>query len=159
MKTEQRSRTASKEKEYGLVAAGASGSWHVSIDETVGGVQQWFAQVEGPKHYLYFEINHVKVVAEILDFFKHHLQRTAGSAPWSQWSEESDALKLGRCSEHSLELLWDRQPADRCFLLVRGEGEFCLRLVLDRGDVQELVGALEQVRQSLCEDGLLESSA
>lgn len=155
MKAEQRSRAAGKEKEYGLVAAGTSGSWHVSIDETVGGAQEWFAQLEGPKHYLYFEIIHAKVMAEILDFFKEHLQRTAGSADSSQWSEKTHALKLGRCGGHSVELLWDRGPADRCFLLVCGGGEFCLRVVLDRVDVEELAGALEQVRQSLCEDGVL----
>lgn len=102
MKADQRPQAASKEKEYGLVATGASGSWQVSVDETADGAQRWFAQLEGPAHYLYFEISHARVMAEILDFFTQHLQRTVGSAGPPQWSDESDALKLGGGGGHSV---------------------------------------------------------
>jgi hypothetical protein len=40
----------------GLLANGSSGSWEVSIDESVSGTERWFAQIEGPSLWLYFEI-------------------------------------------------------------------------------------------------------
>jgi hypothetical protein len=43
-----RTSSASPEENLGLLADGSSGALEVSIDETITGLEQWFAQIEGP---------------------------------------------------------------------------------------------------------------
>src|SRR5437773_2194336 len=60
----------------GLLALGSSGPWEVAIDETLSGPARYFAQIEGPSVYLYFEIPAVKLVEDVLDFLDPRVAAT-----------------------------------------------------------------------------------
>src|SRR5882724_10702751 len=63
----------------GLSAIGSAGGWEVAIDKTTSGTQRWFAQIEGPSVYLYFEIAAPDVIDEILDFLTERRKARNGS--------------------------------------------------------------------------------
>lgn len=153
MKATKPPRTAKKRKNYGVVANGSAGAWQVAVDETLAGTQQWFAQLESPNCYLYFEIQHPNVMAQIAEFVDSNLQREGSRAGCSE--SKPAELKLGLCGGHTVEFLWDWDSSHRCFLLVRGVDEFRLRVTLLRSDLQALAGALQQVCAGLRADGLL----
>ena len=52
----------------GLLANGSSGSWEVSIDQSVSGTERSFAQIEGPSLWLYFEISSPDIIPKIIQF-------------------------------------------------------------------------------------------
>jgi hypothetical protein len=56
----------------GLLALGSSGPWEVAIDETMSGPARYFAQIEGPALYLYFEIPTIELIEDVLDFLVVH---------------------------------------------------------------------------------------
>lgn len=145
-------RAAAKHNGFGLVANGSAGAWRVDIDETLSGAQRWFAQIEGPACYLYFEIDHPLAVVKMARFLGENVHQENGS------HDQKRELKLGNSSGHTVEFLWDREPGDRCFILLRGDNEFCVRVTLLHDDLEALVSALEQVRESLREEGLVAQS-
>ena len=55
-------------KGFGLLAIGSSRGWDVSIDESVGGEQRWYAQIEGPSFSLYFQLLEAGIVRKVIDF-------------------------------------------------------------------------------------------
>lgn len=76
-----------KRQVVGLVANGSSGPWDFAVDETITQTARWFAHVEGPGVYLYFEIQSLKIVDRIIKFIKRHVD--ANNAPISGREEES----------------------------------------------------------------------
>lgn len=133
----------------GLVANGASGTWRIDLDESLSGSQRWFVQIEGPSCYLNFEVSQPQAIADMAEFLGslHDGDQSPGNQP---------ELKLGKCGRHTVELLWDRKPADRCFVMVRSDDQFCVRVTLFDSDVQALLDSLEQVCEELREGGLFE---
>jgi hypothetical protein len=152
MKAGKRPQSQRTQKSFGLVANGSAGAWRVDIDETLSGTQRWFAQIEGPTCYLYFEIDHPQAVVKIARFLSNNVHEENGS------HAQNRELKVGNAGGHTVEFLWDRDPADRCFILLRGENEFCVRTTLLRDDLQSLQKAVEQVCEALREDGLVAES-
>ena len=152
MKAGKRPQTKRKQKSFGLVANGSSGSWRVDVDETLSGTQRWFAQIEGPACYLYFEIDHPQAVVKIARFLSANVHEENGS------DAQKRELKVGNHGGQSVEFLWDRDPADRCFTLLRGDNELCVRVTLSRADVESLAAALQMVSKALVEDGLIAES-
>ncbi|MBI1903748.1 MAG: hypothetical protein HYS13_21810 [Planctomycetia bacterium] len=135
-----------------LVANGVSGQWEIALDETVEGAQRWFAQIDGPLCYVYFQIQQPRVIEDMLLFLQRHL-----SAPTDKERStgQADQMELGPNGGNSVTLLWDGETNDRCFILIRGKGEFRARLCLAGTDLNDVVHALHQVRDELCEEGVL----
>jgi hypothetical protein len=55
-------------RDSGLVAIASSGTWDISIDESLEERHQWYAQIEGPSVSLYFELIEPGIIAKVVDF-------------------------------------------------------------------------------------------
>ncbi|MGH7138486.1 MAG: hypothetical protein ACREHD_22270 [Pirellulales bacterium] len=138
--------------EFGLVANGSEGSWDVDVDESLSGEQRWYLQIDGPAMYLDCEIEHPRVVEAILRFLSAHTGNNGdASLPASCGDSE---LEVARKGENRVALVWDTRANDRCAVLISGPTEFCARFILERGDLQDLIGALRQVHDELLDAGL-----
>src|SRR5579872_4966428 len=87
-----------EQNSFGLVASGIAGAWEVALDETVEGTQRWFAQIEGPTCYIYFQVRHPRVIEEMAKFLRRHLCQDKclqGSTPSPDHSEEIELSHLG----------------------------------------------------------------
>jgi len=71
------SSSALPDENLGLLAIGSSGRWEISIDEAISGTERWFAQIEGPLIWLYFEIPSPEVISKEIRFLAspHTLRR------------------------------------------------------------------------------------
>jgi hypothetical protein len=96
-------------------------------------------------------------MAQLADFVISNFERESGRS--GRVEKNPEELRLGRCGEHTVEFLWDRDTGDRCFILVRGEDEFRLRVTLLRSDLEALAVAILKVCEELRADGLLAQSA
>jgi len=142
------------EPAVGLVANGSAGSWDVGIDETTVGERRWFAQIEGPSVYLYFELPSPLMVGELFQF----LDRRAGvrngpRAPGAVAKGES--LSVGSFGQYSVRLAWDDEFEDRCFVVIGPSATSTVRLTLVGEDAVMLARALGQAREDLRDAGLL----
>jgi hypothetical protein len=137
----------------GLVANGSSGPWDIAVDETISGAARWFAQVEGPGVYVYFEIQSPKIIDAIIEFIEIHINVKGGAR--SDLVAGNGSLDLGGFGCAPVSLVWDDEDKDRCFFTIGTAAQATLRMTLSAGDLAELVGALRQVRDDLEEEGLL----
>lgn len=152
MKAVKKKTGAGKALSTALVANGSAGAWTIDIDESLSGPQRWFLQIEGPACFLYSEISRPRAVAEISDFLNRCLSDRATAR------DGNYGLELETRGLHSLELLWDGKPADRCFILLRGGGELSLRVALPRHDAEAVRDALEHACKELRDEGLLDKT-
>src|ERR1700719_1034274 len=53
----------------GLMAIGSSGPWEISVNQSVTKADHWFAQIEGPAVYIYFEIPSTNILNQVSRFF------------------------------------------------------------------------------------------
>lgn len=138
---------------FGLVANGSAGSWDVDIDESLSGEQRWFLQIDGPAMYLHCEVEHPRIVDAIISFLSVQPGNNGGFS--KQTSCHHGELEITHRSENRVALVWDTDANDRCAVLVSGPAEFCARFILERGDLQDLIGALRQVHDELIDAGLV----
>jgi hypothetical protein len=136
-----------------LVANGSSGPWDVAVDETISGPARWFAQVEGPGIYLYFEIQSPGIIDAIIKFVEAHLN--VKDRLRSDLVAGNGSLDLGRFGCAPVALVWDDEDEGRCFFTIGTAAQATLRITLSAGELAELVKALHQVRDDLGEEGLL----
>jgi hypothetical protein len=136
-----------------LVANGSSGPWDIAVDETIAQSARWFAQVEGPGVYLYFEIPSLKIVDRISKFIKRHVD--ANERLPSSPGAGNGSLRLGYFGRTPVALLWDEEHNDRCFFTIGTAIKPTMMMTLSAGDLDELAKALSQVRDDLEAEGLL----
>jgi hypothetical protein len=91
----------------GLMASGVSGPWLVNIDEAWSG-ERWFAHIEGPSVYVYFEISSVDIVETALELLESGSQ-TAQVAP----RQSDEELQLWTSRSHWVSLVRDNEFSDR----------------------------------------------
>lgn len=124
----------------GLVAIGRAGDWEVSVDETTSGADKWFAQIEGPSVYLYFEIASPGVIEEVLRFL---------DSPEAPSIDKRGDIEVGTFNETSVTLLRDDEFADRYFFCIGGIGKATVRISVLGDNLKALSTAVRQVRDEL----------
>jgi hypothetical protein len=131
----------------GLLANGSSGPWDINLDEYSGERDKYFVQIEGPVLYLYFEIPSPRMIGTMLQY----LQRRSPSASVAgkTLAERTEALRIGAFGRASVNLVWDDEFVDRCFLIVGVSGKPSLRLTLWGEEIRHLSDALRQVLEDL----------
>ena len=138
---------------FGLVANAVAGSWAIDIDESIEGAERWFAQIDGPSLYVNFQIASLDIIDEIAGFLRFHLCPDACNQP-SKLAEAEDML-LSHFGGASVTLIWDSETNERCFIVISADSELSVRLCIDRGGVEELAKAFEEIRDELRIDGRL----
>ena len=129
----------------GLMAIGSSGSWEIAIDQTVSGPDRWFAQVEGPSVYLYFEIPSLEVVDQAIELlgFRRETGKNAAHAA------RNGTLALGTSGSTQVKLVRDDEFPDRYFLVIEPKDGLCIRFTLANDDLTHVIDALRQVKEDL----------
>src|SRR3954447_14354782 len=93
-------------EKLGLLAYGTSGSWDVSVDESLDG-NRWFLEIEGPQTYLTFRLRDLEVIPQAL-----HLLHSCHGPNLAQES----TLELGQFGSSTVTLVRDNEDFPRCFL-------------------------------------------
>jgi len=149
-KNSQRSRNNDHET-LGLTAIGSAAGWEVAIDETTSGSsEKWFAQIEGPSVYLYFEVQAPQVIDRILGFLTE--QTTPGERLQSLQDQGNGEIVLGTSKKEPVTLVRDDEFRDRYFLIVETESRLLIRVTIAGTDLKSLVSALKQAKEDLDED-------
>jgi hypothetical protein len=135
-------------EKIGLLANGTSGTWEVSIDETISGRERWFAQIEGRSVYLYFEIASLDTVIKTRRFLTSDRDgcRRIGE---SRSTLIKESLRISKAKTTSVTLIRDDEYADRFFFVVGPIASPIVRLSLMGKDVRDLVRALQQIEQDI----------
>ena len=131
----------------GLLAFGSSGSWDVSVDESVSGAERSFAQIEGPSLWLYFEIPSPDIILEIIHFLLD-CGTKRGEMP-SCSSRSSGELHISDAEETPVSLVMDDEYKDRCFIVVGRSDSPIVRFSLAGEDLKNLTEALRQVEEDI----------
>jgi hypothetical protein len=121
----------------GELATGASGRWHVSIDESLDAQTSYYLELDGPTAYLCVRLRELSAVERLRQFLEVHSPR--------------ETLSLGQLADLSVWLVWDDEDFIRCFLVVGEQNVTTLRLSLDGDDVRMLAEALKQAAEDLLE--------
>jgi hypothetical protein len=134
------------DEDIGLLANGSSGSWEVSVDETISGTKRWFAQIEGPSVYVSFEVPSPHIIGDAVRFL----------APPHDDGREFISSARGRgglCMSKSqgipVSLVRDDEYADRCFLIVGPGDKPVVRYSFAGEDMENLLEALRQANQDI----------
>lgn len=131
-----------------LLANGASGGWEIAIDERMDGSARYYAQLEGPQTFFYFEVLSLQTIEAAAHFLQH-----GNALPEAPKGERSASLRLGSFGRAPVNLTWDEEYADRCFLIVGPSATASLRLSFGGEEVGHLTEALRQVVADLHEAG------
>jgi hypothetical protein len=145
-------KAAARRHVVGLAANGSSGLWDIAVDETISGAARWFAQLEGPGVYLYFEIESPQIIDKLIQF----IERAPGTNKHlpSAATADNGSLRLGSFGRTPVALIWDDEVKDRCFFAIGTAAQPALRLTLSGGDLDAIANALRQVRDDLAHEGL-----
>lgn len=136
--------------DFGLIAAARIGAWSVEIDQTVSGNEQWFAQIEGPAAYFYFEIPSAAAIDEPARLFA---ERVVGKGPSAEL--QAISIEFGNFGGRPVSLLFDDEFADRCCFLVSDGRGSTVRFSLVGKDFVDLAGAIQKVADEMRRDGWL----
>jgi hypothetical protein len=131
----------------GLLALGVSGPWEVAIDETLAGPRRYFAQIEGPSVYLYFELATVKAIDEALDFFSVH-PRDARAKPF----DKNGKLSVAKNADAQISLTRDNEYDDRYFLVIEAKSGPHVQFTIADDDLSHIVKALRDAKDNLADD-------
>jgi len=137
----------------GLVANGSAGAWEIAVDETISGAAKWFAQIEGPRVDIYFEIPSPKMIDQTIGFIERHMDADRLLPPGS--ATQSRSLRLGTFGRSPVALVWDDEDRNRCFFVIGRSVQPMIRITLLDGDLDEFTQALRQVREDLKGEDLL----
>jgi len=128
---------------FGLLANGTSRLWSISIDESLEGKNEWFAEIEGPQTYLVFQLNDLKTIGQITTFLEQRLGTTATQ-------RRNDMLKIGSFGKTAVSVLWDNEEVPRCFIVIGSPTAIStVRISLLAEDIQMFLQALHQASQDL----------
>src|SRR5205807_382899 len=111
----------------GLAANGSAGGWDVAIDETTAGEHKWFAQIEGPSVYLYFELPSPAAVGDLVRFLDQRSGIGNGPLPPDSVGK-GESLSVGSFGQSRVRLVWDDEYADRCFVVIGPSATATVRL-------------------------------
>jgi hypothetical protein len=134
------------DENLGLLANGSSGSWDVSIDETISGEERWFAQIEGPSVCLYFELPFLEIIPKVIRFLTP-VASQAGASP--DLSGTKDELLISKPSEIPVLLVRDGEFQDRCFVIVGQIERPIVTCSLTSIDSRDVLEALRQAEEDL----------
>src|SRR5262249_38485609 len=137
---------------FGLAATGSAGSWSIDLDETTAGEAKWFAQIEGPSVYLYFQVPSPALIDRLLQFLDRRPVPLGGEQTLES-NGIDDSLRISHFGRTPVGMIRDNEFPDRCFLVLGPSGESCLRLALSGEDLQMFTEALRQVREELKAEG------
>jgi len=137
----------------GLVANGSAGSWEIAVDETISGAAKWFAQIEGPQVYIYFEILSPKMIDQTIGFIERHTDADQVLPPGL--ATQSGSLCLGTFGRLPIALVWDDEDRNRWFFVIGQTVQPTVRITILDGDLDEFTQALRQVREDLKGEDLL----
>jgi hypothetical protein len=130
----------------GLLAIGSSGPWEIAIDQTLTGPDRWFAQIEGPRAYLSFQIPSLEIIDQVISRLADFQGDSGKNAVHAVHHRP---LTLGTGKGMQVSLLRDDEFNDRYFLLMETKSGPCVRFTLGGDDLRHLLGALLQVKQDL----------
>ena len=139
----------------GLLANGSSGSWEVSIDESVSGAERSFAQIEGPSLWLYFEIPSPDIIPKIIQFLLPPGTKREEMPSCSSGSG-GKLLDISEPEETPVSLVRDDEYKDRCFIVVGRSDSPIVRFSVAGEDLNNLVEALRQVEEDIHPSASLE---
>jgi hypothetical protein len=135
-------RNSAAEKTTGLTAYGRSGPWEIAIDESIAGPDRWFAQIEGPSVYVYFEIPSPDLINETMQFLDCG-RADVGHGP------RAATLTLGASRSMPVNLVRDDEFSDRCFLVIEGQDGLHVRFTFAGEDLTHLIESLRQAKEDL----------
>src|SRR5262249_43411707 len=141
-----RKKSRDKRPPIGLLACGSSGSWSIDIDETISGRHRWFAQIQGPSVYVYFEIPSLGVINRVLRFLNKPRHKDGRNAPYNP---RRDALPVGGDETVVVKLIRDNRLADKYFLVIEDNKELHVSLTVTGADLKNLTGALRQAQDDV----------
>ncbi len=134
------------DENLGLLANGSSGLWVVSIDETITGLERWFAQIEGPSIQLSFELPSLDIVPKSVRFLT---PLTKGEGVPRKDSNGDSELVLSKAEQTPVWIVRDDEFDDRCFVIVGHSDHTLVRCSLTYEDLHSLLEALHQVEEDL----------
>jgi len=126
----------------GLLAIGTCGPWEISVDQAISGRPRWFAQIEGPSVYLYFEIRSLNVVGEAARLLS---EETGGLRAVAANGKPNGPLTLGKDKSAPVRLLRDDEFEDRYFLVVEAKNGAVARFTIAGNDRAQLADCLRQI--------------
>lgn len=132
---------------FGLLACGSSSRWSVDIDEALGADNEWSMVLDGPTIYLAIQLDDLAIIPTALEFLQaKHAQHA--------WAKSTHTLTLGKFGSGTVELCWDDEPPNRCFLVIDsgGKPKSTLSLTLLPEDIEMLKAAFQQVVADLLEE-------
>ena len=145
--------SGTQDEDLGLLANGSSGPWEFSVDETISGTERWFAQIEGPSAYVYFEIPSPSIVREAVEF----LAPSRDLKPESHFSSRPhDTLSISKAGGVPVSLVRDDEYEDRYFMVVGPGDSPVVRFTFAGEDLRNLVEALRQAEQDIPQSRLPE---
>ena len=132
----------------GLLANGSSGSWEVSIDESVSGTERSFAQIEGPSLWLYFEIPSPDTIPKIIQFLLPPGTKRE-QMPGCSSRSGGRQLDISESEETPVSLVRDDEYKDRCFIVVGRSDSPIVRFSVAGEDLDNLIEAFRQVEEDI----------
>ncbi len=104
-------------------------------------------QLDGGTIYLVIQLDDLAIIPTALEF----LQAKNAQHPWA---ESTHTLTLGKFGSGSVELRWDDETPNRCFLVIGSGGnrKCILFLILWPEDIEMLKEAFQQVVADLPEE-------
>lgn len=121
--------------EVGLLACGVSATWSVDVDEALNGPEQLFLNLKSPSHYLYFTLNGLSVISEMLSFL-------------AVSTAVHRCILLGDFSGLPVRLVADNEDL-RYFITVGDHAAAHLHLAVPAGEVDDLRSALQQAFEDI----------
>lgn len=114
-----------------LLANGSSGRWSVTLDESTGGTEKWFLQVEGPSLHLCCEVDDPAILGRLANV----LQAPSGNL---------DVFKVGKLDRIPLLIQWDDEYDDTVSIMVGPDSRPLARYWIHGSDVRDLADATRQ---------------
>ena len=143
---QHRARSCNRKESIGLLACGSSGRWAIDIDETNSGRDRWFAQIEGPSIYLYFEIPSLEIVDQAIRFLTECQGKGGRNAvPIAR----NSSLSLGIDALTRVNLIRDDEFTDRYFLVIESKSGSHVRFTVTGDDLKNVTEALRQAKEDI----------
>ena len=125
----------------GMIANAVSETWDVALDQTVSGIQKWFAQIEGPSVYLYFQIESPCVIRQAVTFIgTRKLRRKIKDVPTRDCE-----LMLGKFAGVPVSIIRDDESSSRCFLSIGHSGNSFAQFKVSGIELKRFTDALAQL--------------
>lgn len=142
-------------QEHTLVCFEYCGMWEVSLDVTVKAPKRWYANIEGPRLSLPFQLESVQTIPAMVTYLESDDDSDFASSEYEA-NEKPTALRIGRFQDAlPVHLLRDDEYPDRFFILIGKIGKSVIRFKLSEEDLEHFVHAFRNVHKTLMQEGLL----